>query len=656
MRLNKYAIKRFHHRLRPLRVAPLCAVLIAGLNACGGGGSSLSSGAPATTAQSCAGAPCGTAVTTLTDAAGDFLSYKVDLLSLQLKQGDGTVVETLPITTTVDFAKLVNLSEILSAKQIPAGNYVSAQVTVDFTNASILVDDGSGNPVAVAAVDSTGAAVGKLQLDVQLDQQHQLAIKSGKSSRIAFDFNLLASNTVNLGAKNVTVSPVLVASVVAPDKKEIRIRGSLVSVDATAGTYTANVQPFNEKSDDSTSPLVVHTNDSTAFEINGRSLTGAAGLAELAMQPAGTMTVAYGMLQGTDQSFAATRVRAGDSVEGGGMDQLSGDVIARNGNTLTLHAAEFEDRDGNEQFQSLDATVTVADATAVTTDTVSAGSAVHTTAELSVGSHIVAFGTAATDASGKVTLDATTGRVRLEFTRLSGTASEVGTNQITVTLTSIDRMPISLFDFSGTGATSTQNSDPAKYVIATGNLPLDAFTVGGATQSIGFVTPFGTAPPDFNAITLSNATGTVGESGDGNDDHGGMDNATGDGAELEIDWGKTGTPMPFKVQDAAHLDLDIANTSIGVHHRIDAEPADIDLKTLASDPSIVPDASAMALFAIGHAQSHRIENFNSFVDFEASLATKLNGSVAALRMVAEGHYDSAGNIFTARHLAVQLND
>jgi hypothetical protein len=592
---------------------------------------------------------------TLTDAAGDFLTYQVGLVSLQLKKGDGSLVETVPSTTTVDFAKLVNLSEILSSRQIPSGDYVSAQVTVDFTNASIQVDDGTGNPVAVSAIDSTGTPLHKLQLDVQLDQQNKLAIQGGKASRIAFDFNLLASNTVDLTAKTVTVNPVLVASVVAPDNKELRIRGSLVSVDETADSYTVQVKPFHEKSSDEKSPLVVHTTDVTAFEINGKPFTGAAGLTELAAQPADTVTVAFGTLQSTDQSFTAARVRAGTSVEGGGMDHLSGDVIARNGNTLTLHAAELEDHDGNEHFQSHDATVTLADATAVTIDGQAASDPAHTIAELSVGSHVDAFGTAATDSDGKVALDATSGRVRLEFTRLKGTLSAVGTNQVTMMLTSIDRLPLTLFDFSGTGLTAAQNSDPTKYVIATGNLPLDAFAVGGPAQSIGFVAPFGGAPPDFSAKTLSNSTSSA-DGGNGGDDQGGMNDGSHDSAELQIDWGKTGTTLPFKVLDAAHLDLDIANASIGEHHRIDAEPANIDLKTLASDPSILPDAGATSLFAIGHAQSHRIENFNSFAGFEAALATELNGTVAALRLVAAGRYDSVANTFTARHLAVQLND
>ncbi|HLN48901.1 MAG TPA: hypothetical protein VK251_05285, partial [Steroidobacteraceae bacterium] len=57
------------------------------------------------TGQSCSN--CGTAVLSLTDAPGDFLSYIVNVASLQLTRSDGTVVQTVPATTQVDFAQLV---------------------------------------------------------------------------------------------------------------------------------------------------------------------------------------------------------------------------------------------------------------------------------------------------------------------------------------------------------------------------------------------------------------------------------------------------------------------------------------------------------------------------------------------------------------------
>jgi hypothetical protein len=52
-------------------------------------------------------------------------------------------------------------------------------------------------------------------VSVKLDNANHLLITLGRTGRLAFDFNLAASNTVDLAAATVTVSPTLVASVVA---------------------------------------------------------------------------------------------------------------------------------------------------------------------------------------------------------------------------------------------------------------------------------------------------------------------------------------------------------------------------------------------------------------------------------------------------------
>ncbi|HEX3602784.1 MAG TPA: hypothetical protein VHU43_01735, partial [Steroidobacteraceae bacterium] len=175
--------------LRRWLPAAASVLLMTALSACGGGMGYSSASAPATPAASaapasCTDSTCGPMVVTMTDAAGDFLSYQVSLVSLQLQKADGTKVETLPATTAVDFAQLIDLSEILSARQIPPGDYVAAQVTVDFTNASIMVDDGTGTGVALKPVDSAGAALAQLQLMVQLDNKNHLRINAAKTSRI----------------------------------------------------------------------------------------------------------------------------------------------------------------------------------------------------------------------------------------------------------------------------------------------------------------------------------------------------------------------------------------------------------------------------------------------------------------------------------------
>src|ERR1700685_78519 len=128
---------------RPGWILNLLAV--AALSACGGGGGGMSGdsgpsgSAPAP--QGCVN--CGTAMVTLSDAPGDFLSYIVNVVSLKLTRSDGTVVQTVPVTTQEDFAQLVNLSDLISAEQIPEGRYVSASITLDYSGATIVVDNGT---------------------------------------------------------------------------------------------------------------------------------------------------------------------------------------------------------------------------------------------------------------------------------------------------------------------------------------------------------------------------------------------------------------------------------------------------------------------------------------------------------------------------------
>jgi hypothetical protein len=666
--------------------ATACALLFAGLSACGGGGAMTTSASPpAATASGCSASTCGSAVMTITDAAGDFLSYKVNLVSLQLQKADGTLVETLPVTTAVDFVQLISLSEVISTRQIPPGNYVAAQVTVDFTNASIMVDDGTGTGVAVKPVDSTGAALGQLALTVQLDNSNNLKITAAKASRIGFDFNLLASNMVNMTTKTVTVSPVLEASVVPVDHKQVRVRGDITAVDTANNDYTVSVDPFNDhdanddnnnggsggngndaNDNDKVLPLMVHTTSTTTFEINGAPFSGAAGLAQLATLPANTISVAFGSLSATDQSFTATSVLAGTSVSGGNLDHVQGSVVARVGNILTIHGARMDDRDGNDDdhFMPGNTTVTIAAATAVTEQGQASATPVHSIAEISVGSLVDAFGTASTDSStGKVTLDATAGRVRLDLTHIQGALAASATGKITLGLTSIDRQPISLFNFTGTGSASGVDTKPTQYVVTTGALSLTPFTVGGSVLGIGFVNSFGTTPPDFTAVTLAN--GIMGDDNDDNDndgndndnngDNNNGDNNSGKGAQMDIDWGNSGTTTPFKALSATDLDLDVANSSIGSKHRIQVDPQDVDIEQLSSDVMIVGATSGMTLFAITGQHGRMTQNFQSFADFEKALAADLDGTTTALRLTAQGQYDATTNTFTAQRITILLS-
>jgi hypothetical protein len=398
----------------------------------------------------------GTAVVTLTSSASqdNFLAYRVGLVSVELESTGGkSGLKILPASTTMDLAALTNVSEVLGAAAVTKGSYTSAIVTLDYSSAQIVYDDGSLNGVALTPVGANGKAVGQVELTVNLDPGNSFSVSANQISQLAMNFNLAASNIVNLSAKTVTVAPMIAASALPIDAKQVRIRGPLLSAAAatadaattstTAATsFTMGVTPFNGIAGGAGS-LAIITSDATTYEVNGSAATGSDGGTQLGGLSAGTLTVAYGVLVTADAtttttvngvaststssnvSFTASQVLAGSSVQGGGLDRVSGVVAGRSGNTLVLADATLIGNDGVEAFVGGATTVDLDPATLVTVFGQGEGE-FNTLQQISVGSAIDAFGVATSPVSGSVTLDASAGRVRLDNTTASGLVTAQG--------------------------------------------------------------------------------------------------------------------------------------------------------------------------------------------------------------------------------------
>ena len=350
-------------RLRALLIAPILIALFA-LAACGGG----SGGQAPIPSQGCSGSNCGTLLVGLTDADGDFLSYSVDVVSLSLRKADGTRVEALPTRQRVDFAGLVDLTELVTAATIPNGTYVSASIRLDFANADVSVEV-NGAPVAATVVDGNGVPLGVVDVDLMLDNRNHVTIAPGVPALLQLDFDLAASHEVDVSSVPAiaTAQPFIVATIEPVEDKELRVRGPLVSVDTNASSYVVDLRPFN----DATSRLgqfTVHTDASTAFEIDGVEYEGAAGLATLAGKAAGTPTVAAGVLDVAARSFTASDVLAGDSVPGAQFDVVYGNVTARAGDLLTVRGGTVIRRDGTVRYLRGDISVLLGPNTIVTRD------------------------------------------------------------------------------------------------------------------------------------------------------------------------------------------------------------------------------------------------------------------------------------------------
>ena len=621
---------------------------LAALVACGGaGGGSGSSGLQPTAVST------GAAMVTLTDAPGDFVSYIVNVVSIQLKRTDGTVVETLPATTQVDFAQLVNLSEVISAAQVPEGNYASASLTLDYTGATIVVDNGSGG-VAIAPANILNGANNnpltspnaQVTLALKLPTDRPLVVTKGSVANLALDFNLAASNVVSpaaptsstpSGTVTVTVNPVLAASVVPDAVKSIRVRGPLASVSNTASntSYTVQVRPFYN-GQGSHGDLVVQTTATTTFSINGTSYTGTAGLTALAGLTPGVLTAAQGSFDVSSKTFTAASVLAGTSIPGAGLDSVEGTVVARSGNVLTVVNGLIAHHDESGVQYGHQIAVTVGSATTVSKDTIPGAFAA---SDISVGQHAQFFGKLGTDVSSNRTLDASQGNARLQPTSLWGQYASSAAGVVTLSLQSLDGRPPSAFNFAGTGSSTANDALAATYtVVVPPALSTANLSAGVPVRFLGYVRPYGAAPPDFAAVSLVDFSSTI--------------------AGLELVWGRPGVTAPFlSTLSATHVVVSQATVQSALEHALQIGPQRLDPSTITSGLTLVPNPAAVSTqFVIAHRVSEKLDSFTSFADEVAALGTALNGTTTVLAILADGPFNSGSASLSVNRLVVVVND
>ena len=568
----------------------------------------------------------------LTDTPGDFLTYTVDVTSVTLTKADSTDVQTLPQRTRVDFARFVDLTEFVTGATIPAGTYVSATLNLDYTNADIQVDDGNGNPVAVASANILDSRnnnpVTTLPMKVTLDNARQLVIAPLVSSLLDLDFNLAASNLVDMSnpaSPVVTVNPLLVADVNPDAPKPHRIRGPLDAVDMQARSFTLILRPFNLLQGDH-GRISFITDSNTTFEINQTAYQGSSGLTVLAQQPRLTATVALGTLDLVTRRFIATEVLAGSSVRFGTSDVVTGNVIARsNNNILTVQGAEIARSDGTLSFRNT-VSVTVASGTKVVKQTAVGGT--FDIGSISVGQRVTVFGTL--DAPG-TSMDASAGLVRLLVSQLNGTVNSASGSTVAMTLARIDGRPIGLFNFSGTGTAPGTDANPSSYQVAAGALPLTGITSGTPLKVRGFVQPFGqaTATDDFHAITLIDVTNAP--------------------ATLVVGWPLL-EPAPFQQPFLANVMVNLTNA--GLLHDIFRGGVDTPLST-SDKPTVQASNPARGVFVIG--DNGTVQVYTRLSAFQAALQVKLAAGRKARSFVATGGtYVDASKTLTSSLMATAL--
>ncbi len=121
----------------------------------------------------------------------------MDVVSIRLERSNGDTVQALPTSQRVDFADLSEVTEFTTAATIPNGNYVAATVRLDYTDAEVSVEV-AGMPAEARVVDENGAALGVVDIELELDAANQVAIASGTPALLLLAFDIVATHELNI--------------------------------------------------------------------------------------------------------------------------------------------------------------------------------------------------------------------------------------------------------------------------------------------------------------------------------------------------------------------------------------------------------------------------------------------------------------------------
>jgi hypothetical protein len=595
------------------------AILVLTLSGCAGSGSGDSD------------TEDGTLVIGLTDAEGDFLRYEVDVVSLTLTKRNGAVVNALPVETRVDFAQYTEMIEFLTAATVPTGRYVKATLTLDYRNADIQIEDAGGDAIDVETIlDEDGLPITTLPVEVHLEGRNSLVIAPGIPVHLTLDFNLEASNHVDLSNPDVpvlTVEPYLLAEVNLENTKVHRLRGPLKEVNSAEGTFRVIIRPFIHLlsgGDERFGTLEVVTDGETIYDINGQYYEGDEGLEVLDQQQVLTAVVVIGDLDITTRQFEARHVYAGSSVPGGDLDVVTGNVVSRTGNQLSVRGATLIRAQGSVVFND-EMEIIVSNTTIVGRQESKDRFDINA---ISVGQRIMVFGELDVD---ETELDATQGYVIMLLTTLKGTVVEVD-NNVVISLNAIDGRSVDVFDFQGTGIDPDNDADPANYDIDPSDLDTSGLESGTPVKFRGFVTPFGhpADQADFEARTMINVSDVKGL--------------------MIANWFPAAADA---IEDLSELGFTLNLENAGPFRHLIRAGVSQDLTGLDNAPIVESEDDGSGLFQIVQGGSRQV--FFTFEGFVEELLERLDNDAAVTHIVATGFFDDNNAILESDFIIVGLN-
>lgn len=569
----------------------------------------------------------GEVIISLTDAEGDFLTYSVDVSSMKLIRSDGTEVQSLSESTTVDFAQYVDVTEFLTAATVPSGRYDAAELTLDFSNAVITVQDASGNAIPASPVDSQGNPLTTTTVTIELNGGTQFRVAPGIPAHFTIDFDLESSNDVVIEGETavVAVNPVLIADTQLKDPKPHRLRGLLGAMDTVTASFNVVIRPFMHRKNHRFGSLKAHTTSTTIYEIDGVEYTGDAGFDALANLNKGSAVVAKGILNIETRQYIATEVTAGSSVPWGTKDILKGSVISRDQNSLMVHGGVILRSAGDYIFKE-NIQILVNENTRVFKQ--GDADTLHILSDISVGQRVTIIGEPAITIGDEYAMDATEGTVRMKYSQVTGLINTV--SPLAIETQRINGRHSSIYDFTGTGSDELNDADPAHYEIDTVSLPLDQLSVDEPIKVRGFPNPFGQAPEDFTAKTLIDVSNVV--------------------SHMLAGYTEAGSESAIVSVDATGLQISL--DGVGHAHYIEQAGVVIDLLSLDAAPFVQPQESGEGLFVITKKGS--VSVYDNYEAFQLQLNQQLSLAMKVRAVNVFGKYDANTNTLTANKIGVHL--
>ena len=557
----------------------------------------------------------------LTDAGlDDVVSFEVDVTGVALTRPGGASVAVLPRATSVDFAELVEVSELFGRSSLPAGRYDGMSLTLDFANAVVLLAEQT-DPATI--VDASGAAIpGEVTVSVAFPTGTSGEVAPNRNHLVQLDLDLSQSIETDLSTNQLVFEPVIDAVFDPADPKPALVRGALTQVNGSASRFVV------ERSTRDGTPLAsvtVETTADTVYQVDGELYSGAFGVQALALLANRARVWVQGVVDPAIPGIRAVAVEAGDGVPGGAQDEILGWVVGRSAGAgqdvqLTVLGRSRQADGGARRFY-----------TRFTVDVEFAGTHVLQRGvnaplgsdALQVGQRVMAFGMLnGTAMDAGVLAD---GVVRALPTTVLGLARDAAVgDRLRVAVQRIGAVPVREFDFAIAGVPEL---DPADLRVDVTGIDVSAIVADARIAVTGHTNPVGVmSDADFSADRVVDRSST--------------------GVLLGIRFPLAGgSGVLVATSDGLTIDVDGARSA-----RIFDGFGGRDLAT-DPVPTIVSAANGGPWRVV---RGRSVVLFRDFGAFATELAAAVTGGARVIDVYALGGFDVATQVTTAITASVRL--